>query len=293
MKKILVTGASGQLASCIAAHPAAKQGGLVFLNRSQANLTDAKALTQTLTSHQPDVIINTAAYTAVDQAETEKTLAMQVNAHGPKILADYCRAQGARLIHLSTDYVFNGKASSPYTEDAAVNPINHYGESKAAGEANIRNTLENHLILRVSGVFSEFGKNFLKTMLTLATTQETLAVVDDQITCPTDAHDIADTLFKILAKENRQGTYHYCSTPPVDWFHFAAAIFGSAISEHNAKFTLHTMKRITTDHYPRPAKRPLYSVLNCEKIQAELGIVPPSWQSGIERVLAILMKETA
>ncbi len=291
MKKILITGGAGQLAQALLNHPEASSFALTHLNRNECDISDMKALTHALNQYAPDVIINTAAYTAVDLAETEHAKADAANHLGARHLAAYCKMKNIRLIHLSTDYVFNGEARTPYEETSPIHPINYYGESKAAGESAIRETLDNHLILRVSGVFSEYGKNFLKTMLTLAKEREYLSVVTDQTTCPTDAHAIADALYRMVQNEKHQGTYHFCSQPPVSWHHFAACIFGTAIAEYNTEFKLHTFKRITTKDYPTAAKRPFYAVLHCEKIKRDFGIEQPHWQAGIERVLAQLMKE--
>jgi dTDP-4-dehydrorhamnose reductase len=292
MKKILITGGAGQLALALLKHPEAKSFALTHLNHSECDISDEPALTHCLNQHAPEVIINTAAYTAVDLAESEPEKADAANHLGARHLAAYCKTKNIRLLHISTDYVFDGEANTAYKEDAPIHPVNYYGQSKAAGEQAIRETLDNHLILRVSGVFSEHGKNFLKTMLTLAKTREYLSVVTDQTTCPTDAHAIAGALYQIIKQEKHRGTYHFCSEPPITWHHFAACIFGSAIADYNAEFKLHTFKRITTKDYPTAAKRPAYAVLDCEKIQRDFGITQPHWQAGIDRVLTQLMKES-
>lgn len=291
MKNILITGGAGQLAHALIHHPEAPAYKLTPLNHTDCDITQFESIKNACDKHAPDVIINTAAYTAVDLAETEKTKADAVNHLGALHLAHYCQLNNIRLLHVSTDYVFNGESQTPYREDDATHPLNYYGATKAAGEVAVRKTLDNHLILRVSGVFSEHGKNFLKTMLMLAKEREYLSVVTDQTTCPTDAHAIAGALYQMVKQEQHRGTYHFCSQPPVSWHHFAACIFGTAIAEYNAEFKLHTFKRITTKDYPTPAKRPFYSVLDCQKIQRDFGIEQPHWQAGIDRVLAQLMKE--
>lgn len=293
MKKILITGGAGQLAQALMHHPNAKANTLMLLNHADCDITNPESIKNACDKHAPNVIINAAAYTAVDLAESEKEKTDAVNHLGALHLAKYCKLNNIRFIHLSTDYIFDGESHTPYAEDHAIHPLNHYGLTKAAGEAAVRDTLDHHLILRVSGVFSEYGKNFLKTMLTLAKEREYLSVVTDQTTCPTDAHAIAGALYQMVQQTQHHGTYHFCSQPPVSWHHFAACIFGSAIAEYNAEFKLHTFKRITTQDYPTPAKRPFYSVLNCEKIKRDFGIEQPHWQAGIERVLAALMKENA
>lgn len=291
MKKILITGGTGQLAHALLHHPEGKLFELSQLSHEQCNIGDAAGLTHTLNQHAPDIIINTAAFTAVDLAETEREKANEANHLGAMHLATYCQTKQIRLIHLSTDYVFDGESHTPYHEDECIHPINHYGATKAAGEIAVRKNLDDHLILRVSGVFSEVGKNFLKTMLCLAKEREYLSVVTDQTTCPTDAHAIAGAIFKMAQQDQHRGTYHFCSQAPVSWHHFAASIFGSAIADYNAEFKLHTLKRITTQDYPTPAKRPAYAVLDCQKIKRDFGIEQPHWQAGIDRVLAELMKE--
>lgn len=292
MKKILITGGNGQLAQALVNHPQANLFTLINLNRSECDIAHPASVSQACDQHTPDLIINTAAFTAVDLAETEREKANEANHLGVMHLARHCQLKNIRLIHVSTDYVFDGESQTPYQEDDTIHPINHYGATKAAGEIAVRKNLENHLILRVSGVFSEVGKNFLKTMLSLAREKEYLSVVTDQTTCPTDAHAIAGAIFSMAAQDQHRGTYHFCSQAPVSWHHFAASIFGSAIADYNAEFKLHTLKRITTQDYPTPAKRPAYAVLDCQKIKRDFGIEQPHWQAGIERVLGQLIKES-
>lgn len=291
MKKIVVTGGEGQVALAMKHHPKASAFNLHFLNRAACDITDPQSISTVLDEIQPDLVINTAAYTAVDQAESEPEIAMRINADGAKHVAEACEKHRVRLIHLSTDYVFDGESTTPITEDHPTYPINVYGESKCLGEIAIRDTLENHLILRVSGVFSEFKTNFLKTILRLARERETLSVVNDQFTCPTDAHSIADTLYTLALAEPRCGTYHFASTPPVSWFQFAASVIGGTC-EHNLPLKTHTMKKITSAEYPTAAKRPRYSVLNADRLRNDFGIEQPDWHAGIQRVLNILLKET-
>lgn len=293
MKKIIVTGSGGQLAQCLLHHPLAKKNTLIGLNKAEADLSNAETLKQTLKQHQPDIIINAGAYTAVDLAESERDKARAVNVEGPRVLAHYCQDNGTRLINLSTDYVFNGENTKPYHEEDTISPVNFYGLTKAEGESAVRETLDNHIILRVSGVFSEHGKNFLKTMLKLASEREYLSVVNDQTTCPTDAYAIAEAIFKIIENETHRGTYHYCSQETLTWHHFAASIFGEAIARHNPPFKLHTMKCITSAEYVTPAKRPAYSVLNCDKIKRDFEIDQPSLKAGIDRVIDILLGNSA
>lgn len=290
MKKLMITGGEGQLALAMKHHPAATKFNTHFLSRDACDITNPASVAKLFRDIQPDIIINTAAYTAVDRAESEPELAFQINAEGPCILAKACEQHQTRLLHVSTDYVFDGTSRTPYTENDPTHPINVYGESKLQGEQRIRQHLENHLILRVSGVFSEFKSNFLKTILRLAQTNEYLKVVDDQITCPTDAHTIAEALYTLALAAPKNGTYHFCSTPPVSWFQFAASIIGGTC-EHNIPLKTHTMKKIATAEYPTAAKRPAYSVLNSDRLKRDFGIASPNWHAGIERVLNQLLKE--
>lgn len=288
LPKLLITGAHGQLATTMMRHPLAQAFHLIPCSRAELDITDESALRRVLNHHKPSLVINTAAYTAVDKAQTESSQALLVNAIGAKNLAQYCGAAGIPLIHVSTDYIFDGRQTQPYREDDTPHPINVYGETKLVGEQAIREHCGEHVILRTSGVFSEFGHNFLKTMLRLATEKETLNVVDDQITCPTYTGDIAQALFTI-AKQPVWGTYHYCSTPPVSWFHFAADIIAQARCLQPLKIS--RVNAITTAQYPSAAKRPAYSVLDCAKIKQDYGLAAPSWQTAVQQIIPILLKD--
>lgn len=271
LHKILVTGGGGQLANALQSHAKAKDFQLTFVSHQQMDITKPTSIANAITQHEPDIIINTAAYTAVDKAESEPDIATSVNHLGALELAMASEKHSIPLIHLSTDYVFAGEKNRAYTEEDEALPLSVYGESKWLGEEAIRHQIKNHIILRVSGIFSEYGNNFVKTMLRLANEKEELRIVDDQITCPTYAGDIAGVLFSILKNTPIWGTYHYCSNTPISWHAFAVAIIEEAKKQSSLK-----VKKITaipTKDYPTPAKRPLNAVLDCSKIKTHFDIV--------------------
>jgi dTDP-4-dehydrorhamnose reductase len=253
------------------------------LGRAECDLSDTASIARAVDANEPDIVINAAAYTAVDRAESEPDLAMTVNGRAPGELARACAERGAALIHLSTDYVFDGMKHGAYAEDDSVNPLSVYGSTKEAGEAAIRAVSDKHIILRTSWVFSAHGTNFVKTMLRLAATRPELRVVADQIGAPTSARDIAHALAAIAKAigEGRApwGTFHFASAEPMSWHGFAEAIFANAPSP--PKIT-----PITTAEYPTPARRPANSVLDCTRIGQAYGIVQPSWRAALAEVLA-------
>ena len=286
--RILITGGQGQVAQSLKHHPAALNVETVFLDKTQCDITSASSIQAAFELYQPDVVVNTAAYTAVDLAETHGGDAYIINAAGSLLLAEACALHHTRLIHLSTDYVFDGTTTIPYQETDASHPVNVYGLSKWQGEEAVRTTLDNHLILRVSGVFSEFGKNFLKTILRLAREQDTLRIVGDQFTCPTDAHAIAEAVYRLVNQPNITGTYHFCSQRVISWHEFASLITNGVADSLKMK----TLEKIRTDEFPTAAKRPAYAVLNSQKILTDAGIQHPNIETSIQRVLTQLFKET-
>ena len=226
------------------------------------------------------MVVNCAAYTAVDKAETEAELAHRVNALGAGNVAAACAQAGVPLIHLSTDYIFDGAQAEPVGEDDAPHPLNVYGHSKLAGELAVREQLEQHIILRTSWVFSAWGQNFVKTMLRLAARQSELRVVDDQIGGPTAAADIANAILVVMnicAKPgwDRWGTYNFSGQPAVSWCAFARVI----LQNTDVK-----VLPISTEQYPTPARRPRYSVLDCTRIADVFGITPPDWRVSLRKV---------
>ena len=284
LPKILVTGGQGQLSSALKNHVAANQFNLKFYNHAELDITQSATIENRINEIKPDLIINNAAYTAVDKAENDKEHAEQINHIGAKNLAIICKQLGMPLIHLSTDYIFDGEKKSAYTESDDPNPINFYGVTKLHGEQEITDTLTDYIILRVSGIFSEYGQNFLKTMLRLGQEKKELRVVADQVTCPTAANDIAGALLKIAAtyhatQKIQWGTYHYCSANPISWHEFASRILSEAGLYQSLTTT--EIKAIPTSEYPTPAKRPMHSVLACNKISDNFSIKQPSWEDAI------------
>lgn len=282
--KILLTGAGGQLGKEIACYePFVMLHGLIALNRQQLDILHPDQIAAALKTHQPDVVINAAAYTQVDKAETEAELAHQVNAQGAENLAKACAQQNIPLIHFSTDYVFSGHQQTPYQENDLVAPLNIYGQSKLAGEIAIREICPKHLIIRVSWLYGIYGKNFVKTILRLARERTELKIVADQFGCPTTTVDVAAMLYQILPKLTQQeswGTYHFCSgTAAVNWFEFAQAIVKKATAF--TQIAAQQIVPIATDQYPLPAKRPQYTVMSCEKISTTFGITTPQWSDSL------------
>lgn len=284
LPKILITGADGQLGMALRHHPMAASFQLFSCSRAGLDISDEHAVNSLLKELKPDAVINAAAYTAVDKAESDAKRCLQVNHLGAQTLATACEQLALPFIHLSTDYVFAGNQSVPYTETDAVSPINVYGESKVLGEEAIRQHCEKHIILRVSGIFSAYGHNFMKTMRHLAKDRETLRVVSDQITCPTYAGDIAGTLFTLLTRLSHWGTYHYCNAPATSWHQFASAIIEEAGRHETLR--VKSIIPIPARDYPTPARRPAYSVLDCSQILRDYGIQQTHWEAGIKEVFS-------
>jgi len=233
----------------------------------------------------PDVVVNAAAYTAVDRAESDAAAAFRVNAEAPERIAAACAARGARLVHYSTDYVFDGSSKRPYREDDAVAPLGVYGASKLAGERAIQASGAHHLIFRTAWVYAAHGQNFLRTMLRLAAEREELRVVDDQIGAPTTAGLIAEATARALALEPTQsGLWHLVAGGQASWRGFAEAIFASA-HERGMLQRIPGVVPIATSDYPTPARRPAYSVLDTSRLQQDFGIRPAAWQDGLGSVL--------
>lgn len=273
---ILVFGQNGQVAMELA-----RQADVTALGRDQVDLMTTGSAEAAIATHAPSVVINAAAYTAVDKAEEDEAAAMRINAEAPGEMARACAAANIPFLHISTDYVFEGSGNAPWQENDPVAPLGTYGRTKLAGEEAVRSAGGQHAILRTSWVFSAHGANFVKTMLRLSETRNALNVVADQIGGPTPAADIAATLLE-MARQMRDGkpggTYHYAGQPSVRWAEFAREIFvqtGRSV----------TVTDIPSSDYPTPAKRPLNSRLNCAKLAADFGITPPNWKAGLARVL--------
>jgi dTDP-4-dehydrorhamnose reductase len=290
---ILLAGAKGQVGWELTRQ--ARHAGLPLLplDRHQLDITDRANVEALLEAESPRLLINAAAYTQVDRAEKEEAQAFQVNCHGPGHLAECCRKAQIPLIHLSTDYVFDGTKGQPYTETDPVSPTGAYGRSKAAGEERVRQALASHLIVRTSWVYGVHGRNFVKTMLALGRTKEKIAVIADQQGCPTAASDIAGVLLTLarsfLEKGSlRWGTYHYCGHGITSWHGFAETIFDTARRfgyPHRP-----VISAISTAQYPTLARRPPYSALDCSKISRHLGIQPVLWQDSLEAVVEELLR---
>lgn len=286
--KILVTGANGQLGQTLI-HCPSSQHQIIGLTRAQLDITDVAQVAAAVKHLTPALIMNAAAYTHVDQAEQEQTQALAINSAGAANLARCCAEQKIPLLHLSTDYVFSGQQQTPYGEEDLTSPINIYGQSKLAGEQAIQQYLDNAIIVRVSGVFSEYGNNFVKTILRLAREKTHLRIVADTLTCPTATIDIAHVLLTIAdfiqqnPLENYAGIYHFCSNEPVSWHQFAEAIVAQASQLQT--LSVQAIQAITTADYPTPAQRPAYSVLATQKLQNRFSVSVRSWRAGLAEIL--------
>jgi dTDP-4-dehydrorhamnose reductase len=280
---ILVIGRSGQVARALAQYP-----GVVTAGRPDADLANPETLAVALARHAPAAVVNAGAYTAVDAAEAERDGVFAINAAGAGHLARACARADVPLIHISTDYVFDGRATRPWREDDPVSPLSAYGASKAEGEREVRTAGGRHVILRTSWIYSETGRNFLTTMLRLGRERPELAIVDDQIGAPTYAADVAAAIARIIetaetGRDDIWGTYHFASAGSTTWFGFAAEIFAQAQALGRP---VPKLKPITTAEYPTPARRPAYSVLDTARITRVFGIAPPDWREALGRCMA-------
>jgi dTDP-4-dehydrorhamnose reductase len=269
-------------------------GEVIAVNRSQADLSDPDGLRRTVQKLNPDVIVNPAAYTAVDKAETERDLAFLINAEAPRVLAEEAAKNASLLIHYSTDYVFDGTKHAPYTEEDAVRPVNVYGQSKLAGEQAIQATGADHLILRTSWVYAARGQNFLKTILRLAAEREELNIVADQIGSPTWARLIAETTAHVLRQsllERQQGgfssgIYNLTSAGETSWYGFAQTIVEIARQQGTQPLKNRIINPIPTTDYPVPAKRPLNSRLSTNRLEQRFGLKMPAWDNALRLCMA-------
>nr|WP_322939457.1 dTDP-4-dehydrorhamnose reductase [Pseudomonas sp. s4] len=282
MFKVLVTGAKGQVGSeLIKLAPAGFT--VIGLCSAQLDITDQSQVNATVALHQPHLIINAAAYTAVDKAESDSDNAYAVNEQGVAWLAQAAKQADIPFFHISTDYVFDGESTTPYKETDPVNPQSVYGMSKLAGEQVLAATHNKHIILRTSWVFGATGNNFVKTMLRLGKERDELSVVADQHGCPTSARSIAEVLWQLAEKYVTEralpwGIYHFSNSPACTWHEFAVEIFQQA-KECGLLENIPSVKSITSEDYPTPAKRPAWSVLDCNKIEFLLGKKVALWES--------------
>ncbi len=290
--KILLLGKNGQVGWELQ-RSLAPLGELVALDRQVSegfcgDLADLDQLRATILQVKPNVIVNAAAYTAVDKAETETELAERVNARASQVMAEAAAALGAWLIHYSTDYVFNGQGTTPWQETDDVAPLNHYGASKLAGEQAIIASGCKYLILRTSWVYGARGNNFAKTMLRLAKDRETLNVIADQIGAPTGADLIADVtalaISQVMQRPELAGVYHLAAAGEVSWHGYASHVIDFA-KAHGEELAVTAISPIDTTSYPTPARRPLNSRLNTRKLRDTFSLHLPDWQSGVTRML--------
>ncbi|MCB5226072.1 dTDP-4-dehydrorhamnose reductase [Alishewanella sp. 16-MA] len=285
--KVAITGANGQLGFQLVKNLSGKVKLKAF-DRASLDIANSFEVEKKLTAFTPDIIINAAAYTAVDKAEQEIEQADAINHFGAKYLAQTAEKLNAILIHVSTDYVFNGESDTPYLETDKTNPQSIYGKTKLAGELAVIEHCSKHIILRTAWVFAEHGNNFVKTMLRLAQSQPELRVVADQTGGPTYAGDIADAIISICVQlknteESRWGIYHFSGMPFVSWHQFAVAIFKQAESLKLIN-KIPVTNAITTADYQTPAKRPAYSMLNCDKIDKQFAIKSSNWAKALENL---------
>lgn len=289
--KILVTGSNGQVGQEFNRLAAEIQHEWVCLDRHGLDISDEQQVAYVIARECPDVVINCAAYTAVDKAESEPDKAFAINAYGAANLAKACQTHGAALIHISTDYVFAGDTLTPYQESDPTGPTGIYGESKLAGEQAIAEYLERHIILRTAWVFGAHGNNFVKTMLRLGSERDELGVVADQWGAPTSAAGIAACCFAIAeiidAKDCAEipwGIYHFTGEPYTSWHGFAEQIFKNAV-EIGLLDKVPKVNAIRSEQFPTPAKRPTNSRLNCDKVASAFEIAPDNWSERLYKVL--------
>lgn len=287
---ILVTGAYGQLGSEIKSQAVDNPGlDFLFTDVDLLDITDEAAVQKYFSENKPDAVINCAAYTAVDKAESDQATANWINALAPGILAANAARTGAKFIHISTDYVFDGNTSQPYLETAKVNPQGVYGRSKLAGEQKVHQENPDAIIIRTSWLYSAFGNNFVKTMLRVVKERDELKVVFDQVGSPTYAADLASVILRILTKTLSEaknfvpGIYHYSNEGVASWYDFALAVF--ELSGDKCK-----VWPVESDEYPTPTKRPHYSVLNKSKIKNTFGLEIPHWRDSLKLCINRLEK---
>ena len=295
--RILVAGGQGQVGSALAQIGNEQDLDLIALGRSDLDITDAASISAVFEKYQPELLINAAAYTAVDKAESESELAYAINETATARLADACAGANIPMLHISTDYVFDGSKEGLYTEDDPVNSLAVYAKSKEAGERALRERVERHIILRTSWVFGVQGNNFVKTMVRLAKDRDRLTVVADQFGGPSSARGIAAALLEIAAQfeqtgEVAWGTYHYCQKPYVSWHQFAQAIIERAtemgLVDHPVE-----VAPIPSSEFPTPVKRPANSRLDASKLHSTFNISDSSWLHDLDTVLESVCSKVA
>jgi len=294
--RLVVTGKTGQVATALVERGADQGIAVALVGRPEFDLLDPEAGPGAIADLRPDVIVSAAAYTAVDKAETDESSAVAVNATAPGAIARLADRLGVPLIHLSTDYVFDGRKDAPYVETDQTNPLGVYGQTKLAGEKAVAEATANHAILRTAWVYSPFGNNFLKTMLRLAEQRPALGVVDDQIGNPTSALDIADAVIRVAGNlvsrpddAQLRGIFHMVGRGDASWADFASEIFAVSATFGGPSALVN---RIGTTDYPTPAPRPANSRLSSAKLQAVHGVAMPDWQSSTRSTLVRLLGDS-
>ena len=280
MINLLVTGSSGQLGQCLKQLLlSATDISCYFATREDLDITNSDELQRFFSDHNFDYCINTAAYTNVEKAESEQKEAFLINAEGAYSLAKACKKHNVVLLHISTDYVFDGMAKTPYQEQDPTNPLNVYGASKLKGEQHIVDTWNKHFIIRTSWLYSQYGHNFLNSMLQFAKQKKALTITTQQKGTPTNANDLAQVLVSIIKTGNaRYGLYHFSNQGEATWYDFAKAIF-------KATGEIDTVNLAKTEHYATFAKRPAYSVLNCSKLKDTLDITYRNWEDSLKQII--------
>ena len=280
MINLLVTGSSGQLGQCLKQLLlSATDISCYFAAREDLDITNSDVVHQFFGEHNFDYCINTAAYTNVEKAESEQKKAFLINAEGAYSIAKACKKHNVVLLHISTDYVFDGMAKTPYQEQDPTNPLNVYGASKLKGEQHIVDTWKKHFIIRTSWLYSQYGQNFLNSMLQFAKQKKALTITTQQKGTPTNANDLAQMLVTIIKTGNaRYGVYHFSNQGEATWYDFAKAIF-------KATGEIDTVNLAKTEHYTTFAERPLYSVMDCKKLEKNIGISPRGWETSLKELI--------
>ena len=286
--RILITGSEGQLGWELLRQAGSFNIEAVGLDLPYLDITAESGIVKVFNEYKPDILINAAAYTNVDKAETDEKTCFAVNVNGPENLAEACKNINIPMIHISTDYVFDGTKKTPYKENDTVSPTGIYGKSKADGENRVKNILEKHIILRTSWLYGIHGHNFVKTMLKLGKEKEVIGVVSDQFGSPTSAADLSETILIIVSRilnncEVTFGTYNYCGEGITSWHGFAEKIIETA--KQYSPVTTKLVKPISTGEYPVKARRPAFSALDCSLIREKFRITPKPWQKSLEAVI--------
>lgn len=293
ISNLLVFGAGGQLGRTLIETASRRRHNVTGLTHSEADINDHQAVACAIHRHRPTIIINAAAYTAVDRAETDAAQAFAINRDGARVLAETAAAEDIPIVHISTDYVFDGRSGVPYKETDPVHPLSVYGRSKEEGERAVRSSARKHLILRTAWVYSPFGVNFVRTMLRLRCERTELKIVDDQTGSPTSAADLASSILKIWAAAreadfDKWGTYHYVGANAVTWYDFAKLIF-QLIGEYGLQVP--TVQPIKTSEHPCSAPRPVYSALDTTKSECTFGIKPKPLQQSLRACLSRIVRQ--